>query len=118
MRRLAAALVLIAAPLAAQQQANTGNGGVLRVLDKINGNLTDVEIASGNSVTSGRIDIFLGECRYPAGNPNGDAWAQLTIIEAGEPEAAFRGWMIASAPALNPMDHPRYDVWVLRCTTS
>jgi len=25
--------------------------------------------------------------------------------------------MIASSPALNALDHPRYDVWVMRCTT-
>ncbi|MDA9980314.1 DUF2155 domain-containing protein, partial [Yoonia sp.] len=30
----------------------------------------------------------------------------------------FAGWMLASAPALNAMDHPRYDVWALRCITS
>jgi hypothetical protein len=29
--------------------------------------------------------------------------------------ALFEGWLIASAPALNAMDHPRYDVWALRC---
>jgi len=29
----------------------------------------------------------------------------------------FKGWMIASSPALNALDHPRYDVWVLRCIT-
>ena len=30
----------------------------------------------------------------------------------------FAGWMIADSPALNALDHPRYDVWVLRCITS
>jgi len=29
----------------------------------------------------------------------------------------FDGWMIASAPALNALDHARYDVWVMRCKT-
>jgi hypothetical protein len=29
----------------------------------------------------------------------------------------FSGWMIASSPALSAMDHPRYDVWILRCDT-
>ncbi|MGB1970407.1 MAG: DUF2155 domain-containing protein, partial [Paracoccaceae bacterium] len=30
----------------------------------------------------------------------------------------FMGWMVASSPALNPLDHRRYDVWVLRCAMS
>lgn len=110
--------LLLSSGAAAAQQASNAPGGVLRVLDKISGALTDVEIIAGESARVGRIDIRLGECRFPSGNPSGDAWAQLVIQEDGETEAAFRGWMIASAPALNPMEHPRYDVWVLRCMSS
>ena len=33
-------------------------------------------------------------------------------------EVAFSGWMVASSPALNALDHSRYDIWVLRCMTS
>ena len=29
----------------------------------------------------------------------------------------FRGWMFASSPALNPLEHPVYDVWVIACKT-
>ncbi len=29
----------------------------------------------------------------------------------------FRGWMFASSPALNALEHPVYDVWVINCTT-
>ena len=29
--------------------------------------------------------------------------------------AAFRGWMLASAPALSLMEHPIYDVRVTSC---
>ena len=27
----------------------------------------------------------------------------------------FTGWMFASSPALNALEHPVYDVWVLDC---
>ncbi|MCQ8186608.1 DUF2155 domain-containing protein [Parvularcula maris] len=27
----------------------------------------------------------------------------------------FRGWMFASSPSLNGMQHPTYDVWVIDC---
>ena len=60
----------------------------------------------------------MGECRFPTGNPSGDAYMLLTIHYNNAPEPIFRGWMIASAPALNALDHQRYDVWALRCTTS
>jgi hypothetical protein len=29
--------------------------------------------------------------------------------------AIFRGWMFASSPSLNGMQHPTYDVWVIDC---
>lgn len=29
--------------------------------------------------------------------------------------ALFRGWMFASSPSLNALEHPVYDVWVIDC---
>ncbi|WP_018147014.1 DUF2155 domain-containing protein [Henriciella marina] len=34
--------------------------------------------------------------------------------EAAEP--LFSGWMFASSPGLSALEHPVYDVWVIRCT--
>ena len=44
-----------------------------------------------------------------------EAEAHLTIVDASAPQPVFDGWMIASSPALSALDHPRYDVWVMRC---
>jgi hypothetical protein len=107
------------APLQALEvETATGNGAVLRILDKINGEVEDLRVGNGTSANQWRLQIDLGECRYPSGNPAGDAFAFLTLRHQGLQEPLFRGWMIASAPALNALDHPRYDVWVIRCTTS
>jgi len=116
----ALALTLVGfAPVHAQDvQTATGNGAVLRVLDKINGEVEDLRVGNGQSANLWRIQVDLGDCRYPAGNPAGDAFAFVTLRHQGVQEPLFRGWMIASAPALNALDHPRYDVWVIRCTTS
>lgn len=27
----------------------------------------------------------------------------------------YSGWMFAESPSLNPLEHPRYDVWVRSC---
>ncbi|GAD56135.1 LOW QUALITY PROTEIN: hypothetical protein MBELCI_2187 [Limimaricola cinnabarinus LL-001] len=116
-RRAALALVLLAAPAGAQQAAQAP-GGVLRVLDKITGAVTDLDLATGESATVGHLSIKLDECRYPADNPAGDAYERLIVRYQQVETPVFQGWMIASAPALNAMDHPRYDVWALRCKTS
>ncbi len=120
--RLAVAAALLLAPPAHAQsqqiQTDTGSGAELRVLDKINGEVEDLRLPNGGAGVVWRMQIELGECRYPVVNPTGDAFAFVTLRQNGLDEPLFRGWMIASAPALNALDHPRYDVWVIRCTTS
>lgn len=93
-------------------------GAVLRGLDKVSGETTDLELGIGATGRIGTLRIDMRDCRYPEGDPSGDAFAFLDIWERGGEAPLFSGWMIASSPALNAMDHQRYDVWVLRCTTS
>ncbi len=100
------------------QPAEIAQEGVrLRALDKMSGELVDFDLAPNQTKQLGRIQVTLGECRYPVDNPTGDAAAFLSIRNAGSDREAFRGWMLASSPALNALDHPRYDVWVLNCIT-
>ena len=97
-------------------QAVTAPRGVVRVLDKINGTVTDLDLGNGEMAELGLLTVTMGECRAPADNPSGDAFALVSIRTTAEETALFEGWLIASAPALNAMDHPRYDAWALRCT--
>ncbi|MFO8127374.1 DUF2155 domain-containing protein [Yoonia sp.] len=98
------------------QRVATASGGELRILDKLTGQVTDVTLEGGQTATLGLLTVKLNECRYPIENPSGDAFVQ--IIVRNDKGTLFSGWMLASAPALNAMDHPRYDVWALRCITS
>ena len=101
-----------------QEQVAQGSGAMLRALDKVSGEVTDFELGVGKSKPYGRLFVEMSECRYPKDNPAGDAFAYLVIRSAGQAQPSFQGWMVASSPALNALDHPRYDVWLLRCTTS
>ena len=98
--------------------AITASAGVVRVLDKLTGDHVDLTLQSGETGRLGFLQVTLNECRYPEDNPSGDAFISLLITYRAEAEPAFSGWMIASSPALNAMDHQRYDVWALRCITS
>ena len=109
-------LALLASPAVAQQ-ATSAPGGVLRALDKTSGRTTEIEMLSGQSTTLGSLQIVMSDCRYPVGNPAGNAYAALEISEKGKAGTVFSGWMIASAPALSAMEHQRYDVWVMRCNS-
>ena len=111
---VAGTLCLLAGGLAAQEAADPGTGAILRGLDRIDATTSDIRLSNGQSTKFGDLDITLKECRYPAGNPSGDAFAYLSIRQKGQD--LFDGWMIASSPALNALDHFRYDIWALRCT--
>jgi len=94
-----------------------GTGARIRGLDKLAGTVEDFALATGETVGLGWLQITLGECRYPVENPSGDAYAWLVIREEAGEAPVFEGWMVASSPALNALDHARFDVWVIACTT-
>lgn len=108
----------LAGPALAQEPVSQGTGAILRALDKVTGKVTDIDLPLHARMTFGRIEIVMDDCRFPEGNPSGDAYAFMEITEVGEAAPVFKGWMIGSSPALSAMDHSRYDVWVLRCTTT
>ncbi|PVA07062.1 DUF2155 domain-containing protein [Thalassorhabdomicrobium marinisediminis] len=117
MRKVLTVLAMLMAQPLAAQDATTAPGGTLRVLDKITGRTHDLELRNGETGTVGLLAVTMMECRFPTGNRTGDAFALLSIVYNNEPDPVFRGWMIASAPALNALDHQRYDVWALRCSS-
>lgn len=114
MKRLAFALALLAFPALAQEMADAP-GAKLRVLDKLTGQVQDITLAVGQSQSFGHLTVQVDGCRSPADNTTAEADAHLTIMDARQQDPVFAGWMVASSPALSALDHPRYDVWVLRC---
>ncbi len=112
--KVLALLALLTGPAAAQDYTEA-EGGILRWLDKLTSESGDMELVRGQSASFGRLVVQLDSCRYPTDNPVSDANAHLTIIDSSVEGPVFSGWMLASSPALSALDHPRYDVWVLRC---
>lgn len=126
MKRLIAAMLLAGLPAISFGQdaaptatvtadAARGTRGVLAGLDKISGQTTDMELAVGDAVRLGYLEVRLSECRYPASDPESDAFALVSVTDTKSGNVLFNGWMIGSSPALSALDHPRYDVWVISC---
>ena len=88
---------------------------ILRGLDKTSGMSRDLEIERDDPIAFGALSIVMRDCRYPEGNPNGDAYVNLLVAARNTGATIFEGWMVASSPALMALDHPRYDVWAIRC---
>lgn len=112
---LAGVLGLALTALPAPAAVVVAKGGLVRVLDRMTGQVADYDLGPGQVQAEGRLTVRLDECRYPSDQPQAEAYAHLTITDAGQVDPIFKGWMVASSPALSALDHPRYDVWVLHC---
>lgn len=110
-----AAIFLLPAGIAAGEPGQTVE---LQGLDKITARTVTFQVGIGETVKFGALVITVQACdRTPPTEPP-ESTAFLDIYEArpGEaPNDLFHGWMFASSPALNALEHPVYDVWVLEC---
>ncbi len=105
----------LAAPAAAQLQQRTA---MLQGLDKVTARVSTIQSEIDKPVRFGTLEITLKAChkRPPEEPPESAAFLQIRELRLGEqPRPLFSGWMFASSPALNPLQHPVYDVWVLEC---
>lgn len=100
-------------------QAIQMQGAVLQGLDKITARISTINVAVGQTVSFGSLQITLKACdkHPPEETPESAAFLQVVEQKQGEaPVTRFSGWMFASSPALSAMEHPVYDLWVLDCT--
>lgn len=91
----------------------------LRTLDKITARTMTFEANVGDTVKFGPLFIKIRSCYKapPIEQPEAASFLQIweNSLKDGTPQWVFSGWMFASSPALSPMDHAVYDVWVLDC---
>lgn len=91
---------------------------ILRALDKITARITELEAPDNRPVRYGSLRIRARTCRSEPPEEAPETYAFLEIDQigkSGEATRIFTGWMMASSPALNPLEHPVYDVWVISC---
>lgn len=110
-----ACVLAMAAPVAYGQTIADAAGAKLRFLDRLSGSVEDFVLARGESRVVGRLSVRMDQCRYDVENPGAEAYVHLTVTTDADGAKIFDGWMVASSPAISALDHPRYDVWALRC---
>jgi hypothetical protein len=90
----------------------------LALLDKVTARTSMVSVPVGGQTEFGTLTISVARCmRRPPEEPaEAAAWITAADARAGQGAApSFRGWMFATSPALNPLQHPVYDVRVIAC---
>tara|TARA_B100000676_G_C18072343_1_gene845205 strand:+ start:2723 stop:3046 length:324 start_codon:yes stop_codon:yes gene_type:complete len=87
-------------------------------LDKVTARVSEIFIEVGKPELFGTLEINMFICHStpPEDPPESAVYLSIDEIRSGEQlNPLFKGWMFASSPGLNPLEHPVYDVWVLRC---
>ncbi|RAK69276.1 DUF2155 domain-containing protein [Phenylobacterium kunshanense] len=101
---------------------------VLQALDKVTAETLRFEAAVGRPVRWKGLVFTVRACERSAPDEAiDDAIVYLTIDSQPRPQPgrptpapkqAFKGWMFASSPGLNPVEHASYDAWVISCRAS
>jgi hypothetical protein len=94
---------------------------VLKGLDKITGWAVNIYAPIGVPVRYATLTITARYCYSTPQieTPETTAFVQIEDERPDQPQRkAFSGWMLASSPSLNGMQHPIYDVWVISCITN
>jgi hypothetical protein len=91
---------------------------IMRGLDKITGRPTTLLVPIGKSVQFATLTVTARYCYStpPTETPETAAFVQIDDHRPDQPQRRiFSGWMYASSPGLNGLQHPLYDVWVITC---
>lgn len=103
----------------------------LRGLDKISGDSTELYVEAGTNAIFGGLRVTVRACHQTPPTEPPESIAYLEIEDYGfkvKPEdikgdevekerRVFHGWMYASSPGIHALEHPIYDIWVIRCMT-
>jgi hypothetical protein len=96
----------------------TNPTAVFSGLDKITGRIINFDVAIGETVQFGALQVTPRACytRPPTETPNTDAFLEVDEVTLqGEVRRVFTGWMFAASPGLHAVEHPIYDVWLMDC---
>jgi hypothetical protein len=99
-------------------QKIVNNGAVFSGLDKITGRIINFDIAIGETVQFGALQVTPRACytRSATETPNTDAFVEVDEVTLqGEVRRIFTGWMFAASPGLHGVEHAIYDVWLTNC---
>lgn len=112
-------------PVAAPIRRARYNVAVLQALDKVTAETLRFEAAVGQPVRWKGLVFTVSACERSAPDEAvEDAIVYLTVdsqprAQPGRPtppsRQAFKGWIFASSPGLNPVEHATYDAWAISC---
>jgi hypothetical protein len=91
----------------------------IKILDKVSSktNLLKLKIGEGKKFQNLLIKSLKCKNSEFDDNPEITAYIQVQDLtnKSNNEVFIFNGWTFSSSPAINPFDHPVYDIWLTKC---
>ena len=94
------------------------NTAQMQAMDKITGKVEIIDIPVNTEVKYGSFSVVVRSCKTRPPEETPENFAFVDVVDnpiKAEPVNIFKGWMLSSNPAINPVEHPIYDIWLLKC---
>ena len=111
-------LVTVSSTANTQERLN-GSFIEIKILDKVSSKTNLLKLTIGEEKKFQNLLIKSLKCKNSEfdDNPEIIAYIQVQdIMNQNNNEVfIFNGWTFLSSPAVNPFDHPVYDIWLTKC---
>ena len=91
----------------------------VKILDKVSSKTNLLKLRIGEEKKFQNLLIKSLKCKNSEfdDNPEITAYIQVQDITNKDNNEVFifNGWTFSSSPAINPFDHPVYDIWLIKC---
>ena len=91
----------------------------IKILDKVSSKTNLLKLKIGKEKKFKNLLIKSLKCKNSEfdDNPEITAYIQVKDITNKDNNEVFifNGWSFSSSPAVNPFDHPVYDIWLIKC---
>jgi hypothetical protein len=104
----------------------------VNALESLNGEFIEIKILDKVSSKTNHLKLIIGEekkfqnllikslkCKNSEFDDNPEITAYIQVQDLTNRDNnevfIFNGWTFSSGPAINPFDHPVYDIWLTKC---
>ena len=99
--------------------ANEGRFIEIKVLDKVSSKTDLLKLEIGKEIKFKGLLIKSLKCKNSEFDDSPEITAYIQVKDMMNKDNnevfIFNGWTFLSSPAVNPFDHPVYDIWLKKC---
>ena len=91
----------------------------IKILDKVSSKTNLLKLKIGVEKKFQNLLINSLKCKNSEFDDNPEITAYIQVKDltnkSNNEVFIFNGWTFSSSPAINPFDHPVYDIWLIKC---